>query len=200
MENYDGMYELRTFYETTPTGESPMLHVFTIDAYVKGTPEPGTAFSSIDTQLGDSSLSDLETDTDALMALVTPFFAPATAFIRSELWQYDAEPSTNATFIAVYPLGLTGTGSGTAVAAAQNTLTYRTLGGGIMRVQFMEAFTMNNTKDAYPFSAAIATNLSNYLCGLLSPFLARDNTRPISPIYYSQTQNEKLYRKRYRLL
>lgn len=198
MANYDGEYELRLFYDTTPAGEASMEHVQTIDVNVTGSPwDPGTDFADIDVTRRDNSLTNLLTVADELENLLAAFHATTTNLIRWELW-YAAEASTDFTFISVYAIGHAGDTVGGAIAAAQNTMTLRTLGGGIMRVQMMETSIMNNTKDGYPFASTPATNLANYLKGTTNPFKARDNTFPIAPVYFSQTQNEKLYRKRYR--
>ena len=198
MTNYDGQYEVRTFYNTTPPGEDPMDHVMTIDVMLDGGASPGQSFSDIPTLYRNGLGSTLDVDIDAFLDLIEPFFSTTTSIIRSELWFYGPEPSTNATFIAVLPVGHTGSNASPTIAAAQNTMTLRTINGGIMRVQMMETSRNSNLKDAYPFSIAIATALSNYLIGLTSPFVARDNSFPISPVFFSETQNEKLYSKRYR--
>lgn len=198
MPNYDGLYELRIFYDTTPTGENPMAHAMTVDVNLFGVPTIGTPFGSIDTRLRDNTLSDLQTDTDALMVLIVPFFHSSTNFLRAELWMYGAEPSSDAVFVSAYPLSLIGTSATATVAASQRTITFRTEGGGIMRVQFMEGVILDNVKDPYPFSRAEADALADYLLGNTTPFVGRDNTYPISGNYDSRTQNEKLYKKRYR--
>jgi hypothetical protein len=77
-------------------------------------------------------------------------------------------------------------------------MTLRSQAGGIMRVQFMEPSTGGNTKDPYPFASTPGQALAVYLAGLTNPFVARDNSYPIAPVNFSQTQNEKLYRKRFR--
>lgn len=199
MPNYDGRHELRIFYDTTPSGENPMSHVLTIDfAAAEPFVAPGTPFASIPCTARIGSLTDLETATILLQGFIEGFFSDTTNFLRGEYWRYDAEPSQNATYISTFLMGSTGDTITGAVAAAQNTMTLRTQAGGIMRVQMMETSIMNNVKDPYPFSSTPATNLADYLVSDATIWVGRDNTYPIAPNYFSQTQNEKLYRKRYR--
>lgn len=198
MPNFDGLWELRLFYDTTPSGEDQMEHRFTIDVNIDGIAyavgDPFTDFGVIRRNNADITL---QTAADELENLLAAFYSTTTNFLRWELW-YAPEATTDFTFYSTYAIGHVGdlvTGS---VAAAQNTMTLRTQAGGIMRVQLMETSIMNNTKDGYPFASTPAQALANYLAGTTNPFLARDNSFPISPAYFSQTQNEKLYRKRYR--
>lgn len=198
MPNYDGQYELRISYNTLPAGEDPMDHTLTIDVAIVGTAIVGDAFVDITTVTKGGGNSDLESDTTALVDLLAAFFNPTTNFLRAELWRYDAEPSQNASFVSIMALGTVGTFSSPTQAAQQSTMTLRSAGGGVARVQMMEAVYADNLRDPYPFSRTPEINLVNYLIGGVCPFVARDNTYFVAGITFSTTQNERLYRKRFR--
>lgn len=198
MPNYDGQYELRLFYNTLPAGEDPMDHTMTIDVAMDGTPPVGAEFGQISTLTKGGGASDLEADTTALVDLLEAFFNPTTNFLRAELWRYDAEPSQNAIFVSIMALGTVGTFASPTQAAQQSTMTLRSAGGGVARIQMMEAVYADNLRDPYPFSRTPEINLVNYLIGSTCSFVARDNTYFVAGITFSTTQNERLYRKRFR--
>src|SRR5687768_5089647 len=122
MENYDGLWELRTFYDTTPSGENQMSHTHTIDVNVVGDPLPGTAFLDIDCRNRLNGLIDLDSAATTLIGLFQDFLADTSNILRCELWKYDAEPSQNATFISVLSMGVVGATVTGSVAAQQATM------------------------------------------------------------------------------
>lgn len=198
MPNYDGIYELRIAYNTLPVGEDPMDHTLTIDVAMDGTPVVGAEFGMISTLTKGGGSSDLEADTTAFVDLLAAFYNPTTNFLRAELWRYENEPSQNASFVAIMALGVLGTFASPTQAAIQSTMTLRSASGGIARVQMMEAVYNDNLRDPFPFSRTPEINLCNYLISSVSPFVARDNSYLVAGNVFSTTQNERLYRKRYR--
>lgn len=200
--NYDGRLELRFFYTVGGGSDATLNHTHTIDFIPNelSEVEPGAEFSNIVTlHHNGSSSQTLDADVDAYMALLQPFFGDTEAnFSRVELWKYGAEPSEDAVFIAVYELDLDGTATGAVQLAGQETFTWRTLGGGVMRTQFMEYAGTEQFEQFTPPYAGSAADLANYLTSTAHPFVGRDNTRPLAGIRRSRSQNEKLFRKRYR--
>lgn len=200
MPEYDGQFELRYFYATVLSGLS-LNHRFTIDVKINvlSAPEPGEPFSAWPTVLGSGAAGTLDTAANDLLDLLLPFWRPTTEFSRVELWRYFPEPSTDADFMSVLELAEPGTAAaGTDVAAQQETMTLRTLGGGIMRVQLMECVSTLTSKQNPPFSPAHFDALRTYLIGTAHPFVGRDDSRPLAAIAWGSGQNEKLFRKRFR--
>lgn len=201
--NYDGRTELRFFYSVSGEGLATLEHRHTVDVIVQelSEVEPGALFENIAVQWWDGTsghfLDEAVDDYVALMQGVLD--ATAVDITRVELWKYGAEPSLAADFIAVYELGLNGTNSGVQVNG-QYTMTFRTQLGNVMRFQIME-FSGADQRSTFvpPFTpASAADDIVQYLCGTAHPFSARDNSKPIAPIRLSLSQNEKLFRKRYR--
>lgn len=198
MAEFDGRHELRLFYETTISSRV-IPHRFTIDFQVAGgfVPVPGGGFLFVDTPWHNGAANNLEDSLTDLMNVFTDLFGPGTTFLTAEYWFYDPEPSSNATFIDVVALA----GTGTAVSdqtAQQQTMTFRTKGGGIMRCQFMEGGLGGNNVDAFPFTDNDSQLFALYMSGTLHPWVGRDDTRPIAPLRNSLGQNEKLWRRRFR--
>lgn len=196
MPNYDGEYEVRIFYTTEPSGLPELEHTMTFDVAISNAPTPGTDWGAIETDTPDTSNPLLEEVVDAFVTDLLAFYPAATEFIRAELW-FAAEATENFTFISVGTLGAVGTNPTASTAAGQITMTFRSLGGGIMRLQLMEPSGVTNTVDSWPWAGG-ANTLGQRIISTAQPFRARDNTRPITGNKLSQTQNEALYRKRYR--
>lgn len=200
MPNYDGRHELRFFYTTTLNSRA-LTHRHTID--FDGSPynsvDPPRDFASTTvTTHGDDDVS-LASMVDDYVALLLPFWRPTTEFARCEWWRYGAEPSEDAVFMGVHDILEPGTAaSGVDIEAQQATITYRLVGGGVMRQQLMEVFVAGNGYQTFPTAVAIVNNLSAYIRGTSHCFLGRDNTRPIATIGLGLGQNERLWRKRFR--
>lgn len=194
-ENMDGLYELNIIYTTTPTGFSAMEHRMTIDVYVKGEPEVGTEFELIEVQQRNLLLSNLEVQTDALVALIQPFYSTTSDIARAELFLYE-EGTTNKKLISTYDIGLAGTIAAEEIPAQQATLTFRSINGGWAKIQLMEPVLSGKVKISPPYTGA-ALNLAVHIKSLASPFVARDNSYLWSNLHYSLTENEALMKKRY---
>lgn len=201
--NYDGRCEVRIFYSV---GESPLAilnHRHTIDVAVEdiGEVEPGQTFEGVATDWHDgSSGHTLADDVDAYVALLVNVMNDDAATInRAELWRYGAEPSVDATFIAAYEIALPGEIAAAWFVAGQYTHTFRTAGGGIMRLQIMETPTSDTFSQIEPpYVAGFNADVASYLTSNAHPWVGRDNTKPIASIRVSYSQNEKLFRKRFR--
>lgn len=195
--NYDGVYEIRLKYTTTPTGMLALQHTHTIDVQLESEPEPGEEFINISVVNHNGSSNSLEASVDNYVAVLDDVLSTSTDISIAELWKYPAEGS-DAQLISVYDVGVSGALAGTPTPAHQWTLTLTSAIGGVMRVQLMEtALTLLN-KFSYPFPAGNGKTVADYLQTLAHPWVARDNSRPLVPRFISGTQNEKLARKRYR--
>lgn len=200
MPEYDGSFELTYYYATTLSSVS-IAHRLTIDVKLDflNLPAVGSPFSAWPTVLGSGAAGTLDTAANDLLDLLLPFWRPTTEFSRVELWRYGAEPSTDKTFQAVLDLAEPGTSAaGVDVAAQQETMTLRTVNGGIMRVQLMEPVSSLTSRQNPPFSPAHFDALRSYLVGTAHPFVGRDDSRPLAAIAWGSGQNEKLFRKRFR--
>lgn len=195
--NYDGQWEVRISYQV-PISSNVLTHRYTIDVNLDADPSVGDTFDEIPVNKHNSTLSTLDVEVDALVALIRPFFSSSVDFSLAELWRYPTD-GFDAVFYAVYELGVQGSHASAAIAAQQGTLTYRTLGGGIMRQQFMEMSSSGDGIASYPFSAGIVKTISDYMITTDHGWVGRDNTRPVVPFRFSSGANEKLWRKRFRI-
>lgn len=198
MPNYDGVYELRLFYSTTPSGEEEMSHRLTFDVKPDAAPSPGADIAAIECETKGGSLELLGTwFLDDFLPLLLACY-PATAnFFLLEMWNIP-EGTFDGTFIGSLELTEVGTNGTGSQIAQQTTFTFRSIAGGVARLQLMESSFSGNLKQTPPFATTTANNLTQFLNGNSSIMIARDNSFLNARLRQSDGQNEKLWRKRFR--
>jgi len=127
-----------------------------------------------------------------------PLFSTAASINQVELWSKPT-PDDDPIWIFTYSgAGIVGTAGGTAVAAGQLMLTYRSLGGGIFKQYFMETPYPVNVVDPAPFSNAAQAGMADVITNNLSIVCARDNGF-IGAELKSLTKTNDALRKKYLL-
>lgn len=197
-ENFDGEHELRFYYATTPTGFPEIEHVLTFDVDPTTAPTAGDDFSDISINLRNSSTVLLSDFVDDFVAGMIAIYPSTATIIRAELWEIP-EGTYAGTFIATYPIDEVGTAVGGSQVAQQTTLTFRSIGGGSGRLQFMECSVSGNNKESYPYTNTALNAIADFVTAVTGGIHARDNTFMFANIHASHGQNERLWRKRYRI-
>lgn len=197
MPNYDGQYEVRIIYDCTPTGFLIMEHTLTFDVLPTGAPDPGDEFSTISIETRKADVMFLSDAIDDFVAGMAAIYSTASTIIRAELW-YIPEGTFAGTFISTYPIDTAGTAVSTANVAQQMTMTFRSIGGGSGRLQFMEPVTTGNGVQSYPYSPTTYNAIADLVTGDGGFIIARDNTFMFANIHLNAGQNERLFRKRFR--
>lgn len=198
MVNFDGVFELRIHYSSTLATAPVLPHVLKVDLDVVGDPTPGTVFNDIVVTLAGGGTDTLDVWLLTFTDVLQPCFSADTDFVFAELWKIP-EGTLNGTFISSEELGFQGTNAGANVLAQQTTFTFRSRGGGNGRIQLMESAFSGSLRQTPPFASAAANNLTNFVKGITSCILARDNTEFIARIHQCDGQNEIIWRKRNRL-
>lgn len=197
MPNFDGQYEVRIIYTTTPSGFPEMQHTLTFDVEPTAPPEVGELFPAINVATRSSAPLPLSDVIDDFVAGMIGIYPSTANIVRAELW-YIPEGTFAGTFVSVYDITEVGTAVAGSQIAQQTTLTFRSIGGGSGRLQFMECSVSGNNKEAYPYANAAIRAIADYVTNAANPILARDNTFFFANINCSHGQNERLWRKRYR--
>lgn len=196
--NFPGPYELRFRYTTTPVGLPGIEHTARYNVQLTADPNPGDAFNNINAVTrGGISTPDLASAVEAWLTLLQPRFNTTTVFGQWELWRY--QPLTfDATFVSSYnPTIVAGTGSSTA-QAQQDIYTFRTVEGGIMKLNLLEGISVGYGRFPYPSGSASIDAIFNFVTGSTNWLLARDTSYPFSALNYLVGQNEKTFRQRFR--
>lgn len=137
---------------------------------------------------------------DDWVALLQPMYPQLDmTFDRAELW-YSDQTSFDKIFLTVAFIGLPGTGSNAERIANQQTISFRTLEGGQMRIVLLESSDgiAINDRQGFPTTDAQTNAIITYVTSDACPMLGRDTSAPYSGIAVSNGENEVLFRKRYR--
>lgn len=194
--NFIGPYQIDIEYQT---GDPAFDHVVKFDCDVVSEPNPGDTFADFDLATRQGTGIQADTAMDALVAVLEPFFASADAsIISATLWKV-AVPTNVRTFKATYAIGAAGTAGGTTKIAGEVVFTFRTIEGGIKRVQLEETVESAQTRVAYgTLSPGIEVDLMDYVTDADTWILGRDTSYVYLPLNFCGGQNEAIWRKRYR--
>jgi len=162
-------------------------------------PDPGDLFSTMNVLTRAAGVgAALDDAVDAWITLIKPLYDDTLAsFVNAELWKYT--PGTfDSSFVSAYDIGVAGTDTGSVNPASQGILTFRTIGGGILRLDFLEINLQPATTDAPPFVNATVTAIAAFVVSVNNWLYARDNTYPIAARAWFAGVNEALFKKIYR--
>lgn len=197
MPNFDGEAEVTIFYDTQPTGFTLLEHTVTFDVLPVSVLVPGTDFVDIDVETRIGGFLALKDAVDDFVAGMIALYPSTATIIRAEL-NYIPEGTEDKQFISVYGINEVGTNGTGSQVAQQSTYTFRSLGGGSGRIQFMESSITGNSKSSYPYGSAALNALPDLITATSNFILARDNTFMFANLHLSNGQNERLFRKRFR--
>ena len=195
--NYPGPYEVRIIY-TTSVSSVPLVHTQHLNVRLESDPVPGTPFSGINALRRDDSPFDLAGEVDDWVNLFKVIISSGggNTIDYAELWKYEEE-SFDASFVSTYPINVAGTSGGGVVTAGQVVVTFRTMEGGIMKLNFMESIITAGARDTLPFANAGLDAIADAVVAGTVPWLGRDTSYPFACIAMYPGQNEKLFKIRY---
>ncbi|HET8671978.1 MAG TPA: hypothetical protein VFM05_15585 [Candidatus Saccharimonadales bacterium] len=191
--NYPGPFELRLKY-TTNEDVKINEHELRLSFQVSGGVLPGAAFNTIfPTQKDGGTLVNLANHLNSLMAVVDDHFNNTTDFTAAEVWEY-APGTFDSVFRTAQSVALPGT-SGTGTAAfSQSIMTFRTIGGGIMKVDLRGTIHLPGARQSFP-NAGIIQALANYIVGNTSIWWGRDNSYALAPLRWLPGSNEHAFKE-----
>jgi hypothetical protein len=199
--NYPGPQQIRLFYTTSPTGFPAIQHQARMNIQVSaGTVIPGTLFSALTVALRGGGSLALNTYIDNWVILMKVMMATAAnnTIDYAELWQYPPL-SFNGSFVSTYAINVAGTSALAALPAVQNMITFRTIEGGIMKLNFMEGWSGQGAVDTPPFAQAGFQAIADFVISANNGWLGADTSYPFAIKALFPGQNEALFRKRYRV-
>lgn len=198
VQNFPGPYELRLTM-TALAASDPLRHTQRLNLQLTATPSPGDAFNNINAVTrGGTATPDLAAAVEAWLTLIAPRFATLTVFGAVELWKY--QPLTfEANFISAYnPTKVAGNNANPTVKSNQEIYTFRTLEGGIMRINLLETVRAVGLVQPYPTANTSADAIFDFITGSTNWILARDTSYPFASMNFLPGQNEKSFRQRFR--
>ena len=196
MAHLPGPHQIRIFY-TTNAGGLVREHVMALNCTVTSDDTPGQAFAAYD--IARRSGVDLAANTivEDWVNLIRPLWPNTDTITRAELWKYN--PGTNdAFFLSVYDISDAGSAGAANVNDSETIITFRTLGGGSMRLHFYETILGSGLTDASPFTNAVFEAIRAFVVSTNNWILARDDTYPFTALALHPGINERLFKDRFR--
>ena len=190
--NFPGPYEVEMRYTC-----SGLQHTQRLNLDVSGTPTPGDAPATIDVKRRDLTTITLDVAVAAWVLLIRELFNTLTTIDDYTLWKYT--PLTfDKVFITTASIGSTGNNALPINLSFQQIMTFRTLEGGVMKLNFMETAATSIARLPYAASGPFVTAIFDFINSAINWVLARDTSYPIAPIFSMGGENEALFKSRNR--
>lgn len=199
--NYPGPYEVEYIYRTPISGVT-LPHYLRVNCVALSNPAPGTLMSAIQFQTIGGTPVNAETAIATFWGWFRQQLSNTVTCDGATLFKYETGTFAK-TFIAAYagtPLaaGASVQGSG---AAHQYTQTYRTAGGSILKLTWLEDInsTLNNVANLVANgTGSNDQKLAAYMISSAGWIIGRDDTYPVAPYRSVFGQNEAVYKQRFR--
>lgn len=154
-----------------------------------GTPTPGTEPT---VTLKDATTEGLVTAFAAFMVLYKVMFDSDVLFGLAEAYAVDAETEER-TFLYGWNVGIAGTSAGSITRDNMVTLTFKTVGGGVLKVVMMETNLTTGLTYRPPFAVDSPwEDLASFIVSGESFLIGRDNTYPFAPISLKSKESDAL--------
>lgn len=176
-------------------------HKLRVNCRVEGNPTPGTDFAAILLSNKAGSTQTAAISMNGFWNFIRAWYHTSVQCEEVNLWKY-MTGTTSKTFLSTSvpttPAGSSATAYG---AARQTTLTFRTANGGICKNVFIEPSISSDSIGNLVANASgsVAEKIAAYWLSSASWMLGRDDSFVIAPLRVANTQNEAMYRKRFRL-
>lgn len=190
--NFPGPFEVEMRY--TCSGRQ---HTARYNCDTQSAPTPGDAPSTILLDKRDAGTVALDTAVAAWVVLYKALFHTSVTIDDYTFWSY-APASFDRTFITTENLAVAGTNAGAVNLSFQQILTFRTLEGGLMKLNLMETSGTSIARLTYAASGAQVKALFDFVIGTSNWMLARDTSYPIATIFSMGGENEALFKARNR--
>lgn len=190
--NFPGPYEIEISY--TVDGDQ---HKQRLNVDVSGTPAVGADPTTVDLLRRSGLTCTLDVAVTEWIDLLKVRFATTASFDAYILWSY-TPLTTDRSYVTSGTIGTAGTAVAASTIAHQETYTFRTFEGGIMRLVMLESTATSLVRIPYASAVTSAKAIFDYVTASTNWVLARDTSYPISSLNLTGGQNEAVFRKRYR--
>jgi len=192
--NYPGPLEVRIYY--TVSGQQ---HVHRFSCFWNVEPSPGTLFSGVALEQHNGSPVYADVYVDAYVAFIRDFYNDTDASLDyAEIWKYESG-TFNAQFISTYDIGLAGLAATSTQLASELIFTFRTQEGGVGKLAFEDVVYYPGPSLAYPAMSSQQTDFVDHILSVNAVVIGRDTSRMLGFIRMHPGQNERNFKKRFRL-
>lgn len=190
--NYPGPYGVSLKYTT-----GSLTHEMFFSVKTDTPPSPGDDPTTIQLLRRDGTTIDLDQYVSLFANLVADRLDPTDSIDAYDFWEIEPQ-STVRNYITSGTLNIPGTSSLSRRDASQETYTFRTTAGGILKIVILETTTQNNAVIPYAQVGGSSQALMDFVVAANTAFVARDDGWPFSPLNLASGENEAVWRKRYR--
>lgn len=199
VESLPGPYEIEFNLVgwASPTRE----HVFRISVLALGSPPAGTLATAIDIQKMSGATAKLNVVANQFWEFLRQLHGAGISCNGYQLWKYVPGTLAKDFISAATVTNPLGTGSpATGVNAHQNTLTFRSANGGVLKLVILEGTGSGDTRSTLIPNAAGTPQqkLAAYILSGDNVALARDDSYPVAALRDSRGQNERIWRLLFR--
>lgn len=195
--NFPGPYQVRIFYSVPLSGGGSRNHIHRLNLDFSAAGGPGDPFADFEVARADGSSTNLNTIINGYLDDIAEFFVVGASFYAAEIWEY--EPGTNdATFRTAASYAVAGAIAGATVNDSQIIATFRTAGGGTMRLELLDTIVPPQLPDRPPLSITGASDWLNVFATGSGWALGRDNSYPIALLGLYPGLNSRLEQDRLR--
>lgn len=197
--NFTGPYQIRVFYDVSPSAYAELRHVVRFNVDLSDVPVPGTEFGDIDCLRRVGTPVPLQTVVDSFVVVLADISSLADCAIsHAELWKY-AAGTEQATYVSTYSIGVAGTVESPGVVSWQTIWSFRSLEGGIMKIYVMEGTSTSRDRKTYTDLSDEEKDFADWFVEATGTFaLAKDTSYPHAFLRMSPSENEAVFRKRFR--
>jgi hypothetical protein len=198
MPNFPGPYELE--FEINMGAVVPArVHVIRANVAVVGSPSPGTLLSAITLQTAGGGTKTAQAAADQFWSFIRLNYAASVSVTEVRLWKYVSGTFAK-DFISAGAVASPAGSSGATQTAQQDTLSFRSANGSVMKIVMLEAQLAGDTSVTLIPNAAgtPAQRIAAYILSADNVALARDDGFPVTALRRSLGQNERIWRKIYR--
>lgn len=198
MPNFPGPYELE--FVINMGGVTPArVHALRINVAVVGTPVSGALLSSVTLQTAGGGTKTAQAAADQFWSFIRLKYAATVTCTEVRLWKYI--PNTFAKdFISAGAVANNAGASGGVVNAQQETLSFRTANGSVLKIVILEGNLAGDTITTLTPVAAgnQAQRIAFYIMSADNVALGRDDGYPVAAMRQALGQNERIWRKIFR--
>lgn len=191
-DNFPGPYEVEIKYTT-----SGRQHTQRLNTNIDIPPSIGADPTTITLQTRDGVGVILDVAVKAFVNTIKVWFHSSTTFDSYNLYLHPGGASPRV-FYATGALGIAGTSAVATNPAHQQTYTFKTLEGGVMKIILLESGFAGQTRVPYASLGAGEQAFMDSVVAGSNWILARDSSYPIIALNGVGGQNEVVWRKIYR--
>ena len=197
--NLPGPYSVEYQYNISINSQT-ITHSLELSCAVIGAPAVGTVPGAISLQTRSGASLPLLTGVNDVWQIVRTGLNSVASCVGWTLWRYVPGTLAKDFITAGTVTNPLGTQSGTPTAAAQTKLTFRTAAGGILQTNLLEGAFSGNTKATLIPAGTGAWQViyAAYLLSASGWVLGRDDSYPVAALNVSLSQNEALFKARFR--